>query len=212
MKTLNFPFVMLIFLSLSLVNCGQPAENKTAQETAGDIAETRPGNIQDAMKQAEQTVKDLQGENANVTPVNFRKLKELLPDRLLGLPRTRHTGQSAGAMGMKFSTAEAGYSAGAKRLSVKIIDAGGIGAANLTMAAWSTLEIDKESDEGYEKTYKWGEFKAYESCRTSDGFCSLKLYNPKGIIAEIEGRDIPVADLKQVAEQIKLNSVPGMRE
>ena len=113
---------------------------------------------------------------------------------------------------MKFSTAEASYRAGAKRLNVKIVDAGGLGASTLSMAAWSSLDVNKEDDNGYERTSNWGEFKTLESCRTASKFCSLKLYSEKGIIAEIEGYDIPVADLKQVAEQIKLNSVAGMRE
>ena len=52
-------------------------------------------------------------------------------------------------------------------------------------------------------------------------FQSRRIENPrqptaffcaKGIVAEIEGYDVPVADLKRVAEQIKLNSVAGMRE
>ncbi|MBK6932521.1 MAG: hypothetical protein IPH12_17335 [Saprospirales bacterium] len=219
MKALRSFLILLICGSLYIASCGQRAENKAAQETATEMSDAArapeqpgPGDIQDAMKQAEQTVKDLQGENAKIVPVNFRKLKELLPGQLLGLERTRHTGESAGTMGMRFSTADASYRDGAKRLNVKIMDAGGIGVATTAMAAWSTLEIDKESDKGYEKTYDWGSFKAYETGRNSDGFIALKLFHPAGIIAEIEGYGIPISDLKHVAEQIKLSSVPGMRE
>jgi len=190
----------------------ESAVPETENPTASNNQQPAPANMQDAMKQAQQQIESIQGANKNVTPVNFRKLKELLPDRLLNMPRTKHTGESAGAMGMKFSSAEARYQEGEKRLTVKLIDAGGIGMATMGMAAWTSYEVDKEDDNGYERTSNWGNFKAYEKCRTSDKFCSLKLYNEKGILAELDGYGVPVADLKRVAEQLNISIIPGMRE
>lgn len=217
MKTNLYVMLLLVLCGLWQITCKQNTESNTKQNDATESDgitgnNQAPANVQEQIAQAQKNLETLQGEHAKITPVNFRKLKELLPDRLLGLPRTKHTGESAGAMGMKFSTAEASYRDGQKRLTVKIVDAGGLGAATMSMAAWSMIEVDKESDEGYEKTSTWGNFKMYESCRTANEHCSVKLYEQTGIIAEIEGFQIPVADLKKVAEQINLNSVAGMRE
>ena len=212
MKAFQLFFILISLFSLTLINCGQNSENKTADNTATNTDPSNPANMQEAMSQAQKQLEDIQGDNKNVTPVNFRKLKELLPERLLDLPRTSHTGQSAGAMGIKISTAEANYRDGKKRLEVKIIDAGGIGISTMSMAAWATVEVDREDDRGYEKTSNWGSFKTLEACRTADKYCSLKLYSEKGIIAEIEGYEVTIAELKQVAEAIKLSTVPGMRE
>lgn len=215
MRTFHFFLILTgLLLSLTLVNCGQNAESQasSAAESAENAASNNPANMEEAMKQAQKQVDAIQGDNKDVTPVNFRKLKELLPEKLLGMPRTNHTGQSAGAMGIKVSTAEANYREGAKRLNVKIMDAGGMGISTMGMAAWASMEVDKEDDRGYERTSNWGDFKALEKCRTADKFCSLKLYSKSGIIAEIEGYDVSVDELKQVAGAIKLSTVPGMRE
>ena len=221
MKPIKFllPFFLIVLLQ-ALVSCGgdssadksseNPASN-TENSTAGTDA-TGPASMQEALKQAQKQVESMQGDNKNVTPINFRKLKELLPDRMLNMPRTKHSGESAGAVGMKFSSAEARYQEGDKRLNVKLIDFAGIGMATMGMAAWATMEIDREDDNGYERTSNWNNFRAYEKCRTDDKFCSLKLYNEKGILAELDGYGIPVADLKKAAEQLNIFSIPGMRE
>ncbi len=220
MKPIRFflPLFLLVITQALLSCAGDSAEKASesavpnAENSSAGTDAAGPATMQDAMKQAQQQIENIQGANKNVTPVNFRKLKELLPDKMLDMPRTKHTGESAGAMGMKFSSAEARYQEGEKRLNVKLIDAGGIGMATMGMAAWTTLEIDREDDNGYERTSNWGNFKAYEKCRTADKFCSLKLYNEKGIMAELDGYGIPVADLKRVAEQLNISSIPGMRE
>lgn len=218
MKTLHFLLIIFSVVSLSLFSCGgdntqkADATETSEPETTNTENTEQPKNMQEAMKMAQKQIENLQGENKNVTPVNFRKLKELLPERLLDLPRTKHTGESAGAMGMKVSSAEAEYRDGDKRLTVKLIDAGGIGMATMGMAAWTTIDLDREDDNGFERTSNWKNFKAYEKCRTADKFCTLKLYSEQGIMAELDGYGYSISDLKGAAQKLEINSIPGMRE
>src|SRR5690348_2928968 len=90
----------------------------------------------------------------DVHPVDFRKLRDMLPETLSGMKRVDATGQSGEAMGIKGSSATARYTndAGAS-LNLEISDLGSLaGLAGLA----SRLEppVEKETDAGYERTRK----------------------------------------------------------
>jgi len=90
----------------------------------------------------------------DVQPVDFRKLKEMLPETLAGMKRVDATGQSGEAMGLKGSSATARYTDGAgASLNVDISDMGSLsGLAGL--ASRFDPSMEKETETGYERTSK----------------------------------------------------------
>lgn len=90
----------------------------------------------------------------DVKPVDFHRLKDMLPERIGALKRTEASGQSGEAMGIKGSSATARYSDGANAsLDVEISDLGSLsGLAALAGKFDPTME--KETDSGYERTTK----------------------------------------------------------
>ena len=90
----------------------------------------------------------------DVQPVDFHRLKDILPERIGGMRRTDASGQSGEAMGIKGSSATARYSDGANAsLDVEITDLGSLsGLAGLAAKFDPTME--KETDTGYERTTK----------------------------------------------------------
>ena len=83
-------------------------------------------------------------------------LKGFVPETLGGLPRTRFSAEKNGAMGMQVSTARAAFGDGEQReLDLEITDTGSAKGL-MGMAAWAAIEQEKETDTGYEKTYKSG--------------------------------------------------------
>lgn len=88
----------------------------------------------------------------DVQPVDFRKLRELMPESLPGMARIETTGQKGEAMGLKGSSATARYSGdGAGNLTIEIADMGSLsGLAGL--AAQFDPNVEKETDTGYERT------------------------------------------------------------
>ncbi|MGA9342481.1 MAG: Yip1 family protein [Rhodanobacteraceae bacterium] len=81
-------------------------------------------------------------------------LKPFVPETLAGLKRTDLSAERNGAMGMQVATAEAHYSNGAnKNLHLEITDMGGAKGI-MALAGWAGVESDKETDHGYDKTYK----------------------------------------------------------
>ncbi len=129
-------------LALTLVSCGS--------EEKAEVDE--PKNPIEAFQQMADKAKDMQ-ENGPVDPVDFRKLKDILPERAAGLERTEATGEKNGAMGFSLSQAEGKYGDGEASLEIEITDTGGVGGmAMMGMAAWAMAEVDKETATGYEKT------------------------------------------------------------
>lgn len=84
-------------------------------------------------------------------------LKPFLPEKLDGLDRTEFSAERNGAMGMQMSEAKATYSDGSGRsLRLEIQDLGSARGL-LALTGLATLGSEKESDGGYEKTYRQGD-------------------------------------------------------
>ena len=90
----------------------------------------------------------------DVQPVDFHRLKDMLPETIGGLRRTEASGQSGEAMGIKGSSAAARYGDGGNAsVQVEITDLGSLsGLAGL--AARFDPSMEKETDTGYERTIK----------------------------------------------------------
>jgi len=90
----------------------------------------------------------------DVQPVDFHKLKDMLPESLPGMQRKEASGQSGEAMGLKGSSATARYSDGAgASIDIEIADMASLsGLAGL--AAKFDPNMEKETDTGYERTRK----------------------------------------------------------
>jgi len=156
-----------------------------------------------------QAVKMLAAQNAagpRVEPVNFRDLKALLPETLSGFKRTQAKGEKTGAMGMVVSQADADYSGdGGAHLDVKFVDLGSLaGPLALGMASWASVEIDRETETGYEKSTVLGGNKAFEKYDTRSRRGEIKVLVGGRFIAEVKGRNVKVDDIKAAVGQLDL--------
>lgn len=213
-------FLPIFILSLSLFSCGGKDSDKTTAdsdaasakidtETSGDAAANTPANIQEAMKQAEEAIKGLQG-GPKIEPVNFRELQELLPDKLAGFERKSRSGETAGAMGMNISRAEAKYEDGDCNVKTEIIDTGGIAIGVMGMAAWASATIDKEDDNGYERTSTLDGYKCFEKFRKSGPESELAVLVENRFIVTANGRICDMDQLKKIVKAMDLGKLKKM--
>ncbi|MCF8246884.1 MAG: hypothetical protein K9J37_17960 [Saprospiraceae bacterium] len=215
--------LLFLFAMIFLANCSGNKEEKeqASQETAASTAESEntsstssePANMAEAMKQAQDAMKNING-GEEVKTVNFRSLQELLPESLGGYSRTSKSGQSTGALGMNVSVAEANYKSGDRSVKMTITDTGGLGMAMMGIAAWSTMEVDKEDENGYERTGKMGSYKSYEKFR-KNGSSELAVIVASRFILTANGRtngsDSDMDDLKKLVEAVDLDKLAGMK-
>jgi len=218
----NLLLLSTFILALGLVSCGGKDSDKdskdkdsssasagTDTETGSDAEAAAPANMQEAMKQAEEAMKGLQG-GEKIEPVNFRELQELLPEKLAGYERKSRSGETAGAMGMNISRAEAKYEDGDCSTTTEIMDTGGIAMGIMGMAAWASVTIDKEDDNGYERTSTLEGYKCFEKFRKNGQDSELAVLVENRFVVKANGRNCDMDQLKKLVKAIDLGKLKKM--
>lgn len=191
---------------LLLSGCGgKKAEEEEKEKEA-------PSNAVEALQQFADKAKTMQNKEP-VDPVDFRKLKELLPEKAEGMSRTEATGEKNGAMGFTISRAEAKYSGdGDASAHVEIFDTGGVaGVATMALAAWTMADIDKETATGYEKTTKLEGYKGYEKYDNQNKSGELNVLVGDRFVVNVNGNNLSVDQLKSILGAIDLDKLSGLK-
>ena len=183
---LNLLWTGLLSVTL-LASCGGNKEEEEKEKEEESISGL--GAVS-AMKELANQAEEMQ-KKGPVATVDFRTLKELLPAEADGLARKEATGEKNGAAGFTVSTANGKYENedGSETIDLSIIDAGG-GAMLMGLAAWSMIEVDKETENGYEKTSTIGDNKSYEKYDTKDKDGEINLLVNKRFIVTAKGRGV----------------------
>jgi hypothetical protein len=143
--------------------------------------------------------------------VDFRALKALLPESVAGLKRVSATGEKSTALGMGASQAEAKYQgAGGARLTIKIIDPAGLGVMAFAGLGLAGIEVDKETEHGYERTTTVGGHKAFEKYDSQSRRGRLNLLVANRFVLEIEGDEVPMDAVKEAAGKIDVAKLQGL--
>lgn len=220
MKTSNFSIITTLYLLVllfALSTCSSKTKEEKAadqmneaidemQENMTDAANNAEGSYSDAVNKMNEAMEQMKQDGKVVEPVNFRILKDGIPETFLGMKRTKNEGETSGAMGFKVSTARASFSDGDKSVEIEVIDVGGIGMAAMGMAAWSMAEIDKEYEGGFERTTTFEGHKAFEKC--NDSRCEFSSWLNQRIIFNVKSDNVGIDDLKKgVKKDVDLNGL-----
>ncbi len=142
---------------------------------------------------------------AKTTLVDFRALKTLLPETLGGLKRVSATGEKNAALGMGASHAEGKYEGeGGTRLTLKIIDMAGIGSLALAGMGLAAVDIDKETDHGYERTTTLAGNKALEKWDSRNKHGEVRVIVGSRFMVEAEGNGVSMEAVKEAAGKVDL--------
>jgi len=125
-------------------------------EEAGKKMEAaqKSGDVQAQRDAAGDMMSAVAGGGAQVESLAPDRIKPFVPESLAGLKRTEISAERNNAMGMQVSEARGTYSNDAGRsLRLEIVDMGGM-KGMMAFAGWAAGEQERETDQGYEKTYK----------------------------------------------------------
>lgn len=203
-------------LGLTLFACSGGSKEKTnqeeaaAEEAANAVSENQPANLQDAMQQAQDAMRNLNG-GKQVEPINFRELQELLPEELAGYERTSKGGETTGVAGMTVSRAESKYKKGDATVEVDVMDTGGLGMAMMGVAAWSTIVIDKEDENGFERTSTLDGYKCYEKYRKDGSNSELAVIVADRFLVTASQRNGEMDELKSIVKGMDLGKLANMK-
>lgn len=148
-----------------------------------------------------------------VETVDFRELKAMLPESLRGLKRTTATGEKSGAMGISVSSAEGLYSADdGKSVKLTIADIGNLtGLAGMAAYAWATTDVDRESDNGYEKTTTFKGYKALEKYDRQSRSGEMSVLVGGRFVVGAEGDEVDMDALKAALGSVDLRKLDRMK-
>jgi len=205
---------MRIAAALLLVaGCAKSAEQQQAEAAIRQLAEVG--------KQMGEAAGAAVGAAAGVAlgtvkasePVDFRALKDLLPEEAGGIKRTSSEGEKAGAMGFVVSNAEGRYESEAgARITIKITDMGAMaGVGALGAYAWAMAEVDKETESGYERTVSIKGNRGYEKYDRQNQSGEVSLMVAGRFIVEVDGYGVPIEALKDALDKVDLGKLEGMK-
>lgn len=192
--------------ALLLTGCGgNKEEEKKDEESVSAIGAV--GAMKEMAAQAEEMQK-----NGPVETVNFRSLKELLPADADGLARKEATGEKNGAAGFTISTATGKYANddNSETIELSLVDGGG-SAMMMGLAAWSMIDVDKETENGYEKTGKIGDNKSYEKYDNSNKDGEIALLVNKRFIVTAKGRGVSMDKIKAALGDVDLDKLSALK-
>lgn len=167
------------------------------------------------MQKAVEAMNAMKGTNAGAyVPVDFRDLKALLPAGLPDMKRTSTKGERVGMAGFSVATARAVYKSADRKgqVSIKILDIGGTtGPLAMMTFGWGVVEIDKEDENGYEKTTLIKGNKALEKYNRRFQKGEVKLLAGGRFLVEVDGRGVPMKTIKSALDDINLAKLAALK-
>lgn len=224
----------LMAIALLVAGCGKSADQQAKEDAAKQLT--------DAGKQMEQAAKDMEsaakkgGEGmaeamakmgmavggavtgaaksvgGAVEPVDFRELKGLLPDGIGALKRKSAEGEKGGGFGIVVSHAEARYEGDGGSANLKITDPGNLSGLAAMAAMWMNLELDKETDTGYEKTGSANGRRFHEKYDRKSKSGEYTVVVGNRFLVEVDGHGIDMPTMKQAVEQVNLAKLEAMKD
>ncbi len=155
----------------------------------------------------------LGGGGGNYAVVDFRDLKALLPSSAGGLSRTEATGEMNSAFGFSMSTASASYGSGEETMEIKISDMGGINSFGMLGYAWMNQEVESESDTGYERTGKYGEYPSHEQFENSGDYQNgtYQVVVGERFLVEVQGNNLSMDRIRDGISGVDLSKLDAMK-
>ncbi len=212
MQTKSYLLWASLLSAFLLANCGgsKEAEQKEAEKKEAETS-VSPLGAMSAMKELADQAESMQ-KNGPVKTVDFRALKELLPADADGLTRQEATGEKNGAAGFTFSTATGKYANAdnSETIELTIVDGGGSGLL-MGLAAWSMMEMDKETASGYEKTGTLSNYKSYEKYDNNDKSGEIAVLVEKRFVVTAKGNGITMDKLKATLDDVDLKKLGALK-
>ena len=227
--------ILFLLLGASTAGCfgcfgsDDEASSETVAPRASESDEDNteadpPENLTDAMNQAQNALQDaLCGEGGAggkvKESVDFRKLRDLLPDEVDGLDRTSAEGERGGAFGIQVSTATGEYEDGDEWIKISIADLGTLtGLARVGYTTWLQAEVDRENDRGFERTRTFSsggeDYPSFEKFEGEGdrGSCEIQVWVAERFVVSVEGRNVEMEQCEEARDEISYRQLDRMKD
>jgi hypothetical protein len=206
-------------LAVVMAACGGSKPSEQAQKQAEETAKSpEPGGgglgsmaqgFEQLAKSAEEAAKTFENREP-VDPVSFRDLQTVLP-AMDGWEMDKPTGERMTSP-VPFSRSEATYRKDEARIQVEVVDSG----FNQMLVAPALMMLaagyERETESGYEKVTKVGEFPAFEKWDNTSKDGELSIVVNRRFIVKVDGNSVADAKvLHDFAKATGLAKLAGMK-
>ncbi len=179
----------------------------------------RQSDLEDAFSELGSALEELGQafkEEAGVSPVDYRELREVLPAQIRGMEKGRSNGERTGALGFRISQVEQTYTSanGDAELEISIVDMGGLKNLAAVGLEWLNLDVDRESDDGFERTRTYRGHPVLDKCERMGGEdrCEMVAYVSRRFVVAIKSEGLEKGSLENIMEQVDVERLEEMRE
>ena len=146
-------------------------------------------------------------------PIDFRKLKEALPQELAGFEKGESSGEKNNAFGIAVSEAKQSFRTadGKKRVRFEVTDPGSLAGPFALANMWLNVEVDKETSDGYEKTSSAGGRKLHEKWSKSSQHGEVQMVIGNRFMIEVDAHGIEMNDVKSLISKIDIAKLEAMK-
>ena len=186
--------LMMAIVAVGLVACGRSPAEQQAGEQVQKGAESLAKNAEGMAKGFEELAKGLSamaGGDPNakpVEPLSIDALRSALPE-LPGWERGKPTGERMTSP-VNYAEAEVTFTKGDARITQKIVDSALNQMLVAPFAMFLSVGYEKQTENGYEKGVKIGEYPGWEKWDSERKNGELNAIVNKRFIVQLEGRDI----------------------
>src|SRR5690606_34951503 len=128
--------------------------------------------------------------------------RDLLPEEAGGMRRTSISSESQNAMGFAVSQAEAAYEGDEGSADVKVMDMGNFPGIAMMGLGWAMGEMDRESDQGFERTMRYRGHRGYEKYDNRSRRGELQVLVADRFLVEVDGRNVDFDQIREVADDV----------
>jgi len=202
--------VVVLAVSILAVGCGLGEKAERIKEMA-EAAEERL-----AAGDSAGALGAFLGGGEAVQPVDFRKLKELLPENLEDLPRENATGEKSSMMGLGTSKAEGRYRAEGQSggIDVSILDFGSMRGITMMGFGWAMVDIDTESENGYERTVKYEGHPAYVKYESGSDWSrgEMSVMVADRFVVTAKGNNVTDEAIRKALDRVDIDELEDMKD
>ena len=146
-------------------------------------------------------------------PIDFRKLKETLPQELAGFEKGESSGEKNNAFGISVSEAKQSFRSadGSKTVRFEITDPGSLAGPFALANMWMNVEVDKETSSGYEKTSTVGGRKLHEKWNKAGKHGEVQMVVGNRFMVEVDARGVDMDDVKALLSKIDIAKLESMK-
>lgn len=177
------------------------------------------GELGEALNEIENAFEELGqafGAESKVEPIDFRDLRELLPERIRGMEKGRSNGERTGALGFRISQVEQTFEAenGDGEIEISIVDLGGFRNVASMGLDWLSVEVDRESDDGYERTRTYRGHPVMDKCEQMSRYerCELTAFISRRFVVSLKSKDVERGRLEDILEDIDIDKLEDMKD